>query len=250
MKKLLLTAFALVAFGFSVPAHAIFSNGQIERIIRIDPTTCGIEIGILEDANSLLPSLSSLNIGNHLLADLLVLLDLELGLGDHVLAATVSFEEASGIQADIELDDDDCDLLHGGNVVELLRGLLGNIVDSVTLPNGFGDLTALNLDPDGDGLLLVNLADLEISVANSDGDTGSVGGNPGTSTPGSNDGNDSGSSAGGDNGATVGPLGDGTSAASGGCSIAVVGAGSSMAYGLLLAIFNGMLVVRFYSKRD
>lgn len=176
MKTFITILAAIFGFAFAAPAGALVPGAHISSVTRIDEGNCAVTIvpsGALLD---ILPT-DKLTLEGNVLATLASLLELDLDSADEVLAATTSFEELVGIDADIQLDPEDCVEMFAGNQLELVDTLTG-VVDSVELPEGFGDLTSLLVDENGN-LKLLNLLDEPTQVENSGGDTGSVGGGDG-----------------------------------------------------------------------
>lgn len=216
-KSLIVLFLAVSALAGAVPARAALLSGvRLDRVIRIDRLTCGIQIDILDDGLDI-PVLNRIKVGDSVLA----LLDLDLGAQTNILVASASMEDLLDIDADVVIDDSLCDLLRPGSSVSLL-GLLGsllNLQDALTLPSDFGDLTAFVFDLNLNDHLLVHLDDDVLDLSNSDGDSGSVGGDPGTGNTGG--GGDTVTSDGTDSGINGGALPGAENAVSagGGCSL-------------------------------
>jgi len=213
MKRILL-AMALV-FGLSQPAHALIGSSKISDIIRIDSNACAVTIDTSGNLLNILP-LDQLQINGGLLTTLSNLLNLNLmGDIDHILVASQSFEDIVDIHADIQIPDAVCQDFVAGSVIDLVAGGLNNL-DSIELPDLFGDLTSLTLGDDG-LLHLIDLNVLSIPVDNVEGDSTAVGdgnnGVGGMDTVGSQGAEDNGG-----NGTTIGGLPNGA-AESGGCAL-------------------------------
>jgi len=206
------------------PAHALLSGSYIDAVTKINDDTCAVSIKTSGSLLNILP-LDKITLDGNLLATLASLLDLNLDHLDHILAATPSFEDLVGVDADIELDPQACLDLIAGHQLQLVGGL-GGILNTLNLPVDFGDLTSILIDALGN-IDLIHLVDNSVPVVNSGGDTSSVGG--GDSGVGDNQGG-GGDQGGGDSGVggqgpAVGAL---PSSASGGCSLDPMMAGSSM----------------------
>ncbi|MDL1872441.1 hypothetical protein FBR05_09555 [Deltaproteobacteria bacterium PRO3] len=176
MKTFITILAAIFGFAFAAPAGALVPGAHISSVTRIDEGNCAVTIVPSGSLLDILPT-DKLTLEGNVLATLASLLELDLDSADEVLAATTSFEELVGLDADIQLDPEDCVEMFAGNQLELVDTLTG-VVDSVELPEGFGNLTSLVLDENGN-LKLLNLLDESTQVENSDGDTGSVGGGAG-----------------------------------------------------------------------
>lgn len=210
MKTFITILAAIFGFAFAAPAGALVPGAHISSVTRIDEGNCAVTIVPSGSLLDILPT-DKLTLEGNLLATLASLLDLDLDSADEVLAATASFEELVGLDADIQLDSEDCLELLAGNRLELVDTLTG-VVDSLELPEGFGDLTSLLIDEEGK-LRLLSLRDEPVEVGNSGGGSGTVGGGAGGV------GGD-GAADDGDSGARVGALPE----ASGGC-VLVQGSG-------------------------
>jgi hypothetical protein len=225
MKRTLFVFSMILLLGFSTQAHALLNGSRITSVTKINDSTCAITL----DANGSglldILSLDQLQLNGGLLTNLGVLvqrlLSLDLGAVHEVLVASPAFEALTGLVADVHIDNDDCVELQVGDVLRIaVPGLLGglNILDSLELPVGFGDLTSLVIDEDGN-ITLLNLVDevLEIlgvdTVGTIGGGNGNVGNPPDGEVP-----DDSG--VGGDSDGTGGTVGDlPGNAAAGGCSL-------------------------------
>lgn len=219
---------AILCLSFAAPARALLPGAHISSVTRIDEGNCAITFVPSGSLLDILPT-DKLTLEGNLLATLASLLDLNLENVDEVLAATSSFEELVGIEADVQLDPEDCIELLAGNRLALVDTLMG-VVDSVELPEGFGDLTSLLIDENGN-IKLLNLLEEPAQVENSGGDTGSVGGGTGGI------GGDDGSARDGDSGARVGALPD----VGGGCALSPglgAGAGDSVVWLAAAALFS------------
>jgi len=204
MKTWITVLVAIFGLAFALPAGALVPGAHISSVTRIDEGNCAVTIIPSGSLLDILPT-DKLTLEGNVLATLASLLELDLENADEVLAATASFEALVGIDADVQLDPEDCAEMFAGNQLELVDTLTG-VVDSVELPEGFGDLTSLVLDENGN-LKLLDLLDEPAQVENSGGDTGSVGGGAGgIGGDGADDGN---------SGARVGALPD----VGGGCAL-------------------------------
>lgn len=229
MKRSLFVISMLLLLGVSTRAHALLEGSRITSVTKIDDQTCAITL----DANGSglldILSLDQLQLNGDLLTGLggLVqrLLSLDLGVANEVLVASPAFEDLTGLVPDIRLEDGDCAELQVGDALQIaVPNLLGgtNILDAVTLPGGFGDLTSILIDEEGN-IDLLDLAEevLEVVGIDTQGSIGDGNGNVGGDSS-SND--DDGGTAGGtgnnddgEQGGVVGELPGG--AASGGCSL-------------------------------
>lgn len=229
MKRTLFVISMLLFLGVSTQAHALLNGSRITSVTKINDETCAITL----DANGSglldILSLDQLQLNGGLLANLGVLvqrlLSLDLSVVHEVLVASPAFETLTGLTADVHISNDDCTELQVGDVLKIaVPGLLGglNILDSVTLPAGFGDLTSLVIDENGN-LTILDLVDdvldiVGIEVEGSIGDGNGNVGTPGVQNPNDpsvgGEGSDNGS---GEDGGVVGELPG--NAASGGCSL-------------------------------
>ncbi|HEX5035019.1 MAG TPA: hypothetical protein VFW62_11095 [bacterium] len=252
MKRALFVFSTILFLGISTQAQALLSGSRITSVTKIDDSTCAITL----DANGSglldILSLDQLQLNDSLLVNLSVLvqrlLSLDLTQVHEVLVASPAFETLTGLTADVHLDNDDCAELEVGDVLKIaVPGLLGlSILDTVTLPGGFGDLTSILIDEEGN-IDLIELVEevLEIVGLDSAGEIGGGHGNIGTppEDPTSDDGGVGGNngSEGGDG--VVGPLpGD---AASGGCSLGA----AAPAAGLELLTWVGAAAALFASRK-
>jgi len=192
---------------------ALLDNPQIISVISVDEDTCALEVEILD--LSILPA--NLQVDSDPLLNLLVdLAGLNLAVGDIVLLASPSFETLANVDADVLIDEDLCISLQANAVVKVLTTGL-TVLDSVTLPAAFDDLTALLINPVDGVSALVDLSTDSTPVANSGGGSGTVGpidgsgGSGGSGNGGSGDGD-------GTTGGVVGQLPN-NSASGGGCSM-------------------------------
>ncbi len=253
MKRTLFVFSMILFLGVSTQAHALLSGSRITSVTKINDSTCAVTL----DANGSglldILSLDQLQLNGSLLANLsgLIqrLLSLDLTNVHEVLAASPAFEALTGLVADIHLDNDDCNELQVGDVLRIaVPGLLGglNILDTVNLPVGFGDLTSILIDEEGN-IDLVNLVEevLEIVGLDTVGTIGGGNGNVGTPPEGQVP-EDSGVGGGGDSeggDGVVGPLPG--SAASGGCSLGA----AAPAAGLELLTWVGAAAALIASRK-
>lgn len=234
---------AFLIFTFSVlglpgraQAQLVPGDLEISQIIRVDPTTCAIELSILDSGLNLgvqdglqIDGESAVQLQNLVSGLLSSLLNLDLLADQSLLLASPDFELLTGVESDIPLDAADCEKLQPDAVVEFVSGLLGDdVVDALTLPDGFDDLTALVRDPLTGVLSLLNLGEEQLDVSNNDGDTGQVGDDQPSILPGNETGGDN--TAGG---------GGGLEALSGGCSFVPQAGQASMT---LWLVFLGGIV--------
>ncbi len=191
------------------PVLALAPGSHISAVTKINEGTCAVEVDTSGTLLNILPT-DKLTLEGNLLATLGSLLDLQLDHLDHFLAATPSFEDLVGVDADVELDPQACVELLAGKELDLVG--LGNVLDSVVLPDDFGPLTSLLIDPEG-VIKLLHLSSDSTEVSNSGGSSSSVGG--GDSGIGGSSGTGTTGGTGGNNG-TVGTLPD---VNAGGCSL-------------------------------
>ena len=234
MKKRL-SLFFVFSFLFLIPGkgHALLNDSKIEGIIRLSGTACAIEVKVLDPVVDLV-DIDSVHINGSLLATLAAALQLNLNLGDVLLIASPSFEALAHVDADAHFDDSNCLKLNAGATVDLVSDGL-TVIQSITLPAGFGDLIALELN----NLNLFDLIDLDngtAEVTNSQEDISTVGGGSGGSTGGSSGTGTQGGNTG------VGSQGTGgTNSASGpeaaeGCSMNPRALGNSSSRALLILL--------------
>jgi len=252
MKRTLFIFSTFLFLLVSTHAHALLNGSRITSVTKINDQTCAITL----DANGsgLLDILSTdqLQLNGSLLANLgaLVerLLSLDLNVVHEVLVASPAFETLTGLTADIHIDNDDCIELQVGDVLQIaVPGLLGGftILDSVTLPSGFDDLTSILIDDNGNISLLDLVEDvLEIIGLETEGTIGGGNGNVGN-PPAGQDPDDSGVGGdnGGEDGGVVGELPG--NAASGGCSLGA----STPAAGLGLLAWVGAAAAFVTSRK-
>jgi len=219
MRRIISLGILFLSLALASPVLALAPDSHISVVTKIDEGTCAVQIDTSGTLLSILPT-DELTLDGNLLATLASLLDLNLDHLDHILAATPSFQELLGVNADVELDPQACVDLVAGKDLNLVG--LGGVLDSVLLPDGFGSLTSLLIDPLGVTQLL-NLSQDSSQVTNSGGTSSSVGGGD-SGIGGSSGTTDNGS--GGNNGA-VGPLPD---VNAGGCVLNPAFAGGGGGY--------------------
>lgn len=253
MKRALLIFSTFLVLGVSTQAHALLNGSRITSVTKINDSTCAITL----DANGSglldILSLDQLQWNGSLLANLGVLVQrlvsLDLTHVHEVLVASPAFEALTGMTADVHLDNEDCSELQVGDVLRIaVPGLLGglDILDTVNLPEGFGDLTSILIDEEGN-IDLLHLVEevLEIVGLDTVGTIGAGNGNVGNppQSQGPEDGGVGGSGDSESGDGVVGPLPG--SAASGGCSLGA----SAPAAGLELLTWVGAAAALIASRK-
>jgi hypothetical protein len=255
MKRTLFVFSMFLFLGLSTQAHALLNGSRITSVTKIDGQTCAITL----DANGSglldILSLDQLQLNGGLLANLSGLveriLSLDLSVVHEVLVASPAFEALTGLVADVHIDNDDCNELQVGDILKVaVPGLLGglNILDSLALPVGFGDLTSILIDEDGN-ISLISLVEDVLEIIGLDtqgvigGGNGNVGGDPSSNGGGDGTVDGTGGNADGEDGGVVGELPG--NAASGGCSLGA----ASPAAGLELLAWVGAAAAIFASRK-
>ena len=176
--KVWLSALSVLVLGaFSLPALADHHEVFIHDVVLVDADTCAVELEISENNQDNFQSVDRIEIDGVLLADLgpVVAEAINIGgnvnAGDSILFASDDFVAETGLQADVTFDDSNCSSFTSGAVFTFVIddpnfGGPNTVIDSLTLPSGFGVNTAAVRNSGSSSPSLITLNDETVTVTN------------------------------------------------------------------------------------
>jgi hypothetical protein len=164
----------------SMPARADHHEVFIQDVFLLDQNTCGVELEIDADNQDAFQGTDRIEINGILLAELgdteaaTINTGGNVNAGDNILFASSNFVADTALQADVVFDNADCVSFATGAVFSFviddpLFGGPNAVIDSVTLPGGFGFNTAVSRGSDSSSPDLMDLFNETVIVRNNAG---------------------------------------------------------------------------------